>query len=144
MKIGSALAAGMAWLSLMGATPQNPPYAEGQVWEYHTRPGDEGSLLRIQKIENLEAFAATGPIYHISIIGLHFAGLPVDGKVQHAPVSKQSLDASVTHLSSAAAVFPDPNEGIATWRAASGGVYTIPIAEIVQSVDQTIRARTGN
>jgi hypothetical protein len=35
----------------MAATPTVDRYAEGQVWEYQTRPGDQGSLLKIQKIE---------------------------------------------------------------------------------------------
>ena len=44
-------------LGVMGATAPSHDYAAGQVWEYHTRPGDEGSLLRIQKVEQLEKIA---------------------------------------------------------------------------------------
>jgi hypothetical protein len=132
--------AGLMLACLTAAAPPRPPYAEGQVWEYHTRPGDEGSLLRIQKIENLEGF---GRVYHISIIGVHFAGLPLSGQLQHAPVSDQSLDVSVTRLSGSTTVFPDPAPGIAEWRQANGGVFTIPIAEVVGLVEQTVRAQTG-
>ena len=123
---------------LVGATSPQPEYAEGQVWEYQTRPGDEGSLLRIQKIENL-AFARQGPVYHISIIGVRFPGLPLAGELQHAPVSRQSLDASVTRLSDSSAAFPDPSAGIAEWRAAEGGVFTVSIAKVVAFVEQTVR-----
>ena len=115
-------------------------YAEGQVWEYHTRPSDEGSLLRIQKIEQSAQPANFGPIYHISIIGIHFASAPLSGQLQHAPVFASSLNASVTRLSKLQPVFPDPSEGIIQWRAANGGVFTIPIAEIVNLIEQTVPA----
>ena len=122
-------------LGVMGATAPSPEYAAGQVWEYHTRPGDEGSLLRIQKIEQLEKI---GPVYHISVIGVHFARAPLNGVLQHLPVSKATLDASVTHLSSSTAAFPDPSAGIAQWRAAHGGVFTLPLAQIVSIAEQTV------
>src|SRR5579859_1982002 len=113
-------------LGLMDATSSHHDYAEGQVWEYHTRQGDEGSLLRIQKVEQLEKI---GPVYHISVIGVHFAHAPLAGVLQHLPVSQATLDASVTRLSSSTATFPDPSAGIAQWRAANGGVFTIPLAD---------------
>ena len=97
----------------MAATPTVDRYAEGQVWEYQTRPGDQGSLLKIQKIEVSPQFTKSGPVYHVSIIGIHFDGLPVNGTLQHAPFSRASLDASVTKLSASKAEFPDANGGIA-------------------------------
>lgn len=123
---------------LVGAASPQFEYAEGQVWEYRTRPGDEGSLLRIQEIEALAEFADEGPAYHISIIGVRFTG-PLAGELQHAPVSRQSLDASVTRLADTEAAFPEPDEGIAQWRAAQGGVFTIPIAEVVGFIEQAVR-----
>lgn len=114
-----------------------PAYAEGQVWEYHARPQDAGSLLRIQRIEAPDAFRTTGPIYHISIVGLHFAGARLTGELQHAPVSRATLDASATRLSGSRVPFPDASAGIAEWRAARGGVFTIPVAQIVALVEQT-------
>jgi hypothetical protein len=87
-----------------------PPnrYAEGQVWAYKTRPQDIGSLVKIQKIEE----APGGTIYHISFIGIHLS--PSETTVlQHAPVSEQTLDASVTEQVSDPGTFPDASEGIA-------------------------------
>ena len=123
-------------LGLMGAASSQHDYAEGQVWEYHTRPGDEGSLLRIQKVEQLDKI---GPVYHISVIGVHFVRAPLTGQVQHLPVSQATLDASVTRLSSSTALFPDPSAGIAQWRGAHGGVFTIPLADIVGLVEKTLQ-----
>ena len=123
-------------LGLMGAAAPSHDYAADQVWEYNTRPGDEGSLLRIQKIEELDKI---GPVYHISVIGVHFAHAPLAGQVQHLPVSRATLDASVTRLSSSTVPIPDPSDGIAQWRAAKGGVFTIPLADVVSLVEQTVR-----
>ena len=123
----------------MAATPTVDRYAEGQVWEYQTRPGDQGSLLKIQKIEVSPQFTKSGPVYHVSIIGIHFDGLPVNGTLQHAPFSRASLDASVTKLSASKAEFPDANGGIAEWRKAQGGVFTVTVAEAVNFAEQTMR-----
>lgn len=120
------------------AQPARAAYAEGQVWEYKTRPEDVGSLLRIQTIEELPGFAKLGPVYHISIVGVHYPGLSLGSELQHAPVSRQTLDASVTRLSSSAAKFPDPAAGITEWRAANGGVFTIPVSDIVAAVGKTV------
>ena len=113
------------------AAAPNDRYAEGQVWSYQARPQDQGSLLKIQRIEQN---AKRGPIYHISIIGLSFAG-KLDGVLAHAPVSRAALDASVTTLAASSAAWPDAAPGIAQWRSARGGVFTISVAAIVQSID---------
>lgn len=119
-------------------------YQEGQVWEYRTRPEDSGSLLRIQSIEANPAFAKYGPIYHISVVGVHFQGAALSGELAHLPVSRETLDASVTRLSSASVTFPNADPGIAEWRSAQGGVFTIPLAEIISSVEQMFQQRSGS
>jgi hypothetical protein len=140
--IKAALAVGMAVSLSAAAPPSTQPhvYAAGQVWEYRTRPGDEGSLLKIQKVEDLPSSAPIGPVYHISIIGLHFHGQPAGaGGIQHLPVSRVTLDASVTRLSQSRADFPSADAGIAEWRRAKGGVFTIPISQIVDVLEQMLR-----
>jgi hypothetical protein len=125
----------------IAATPATDTYAEGQVWEYKARPQDKGSLLKIQKIEALPEFADKGSVYHVSIIGLNFNGLPLAGYIQHAPFTKGSLDASVTRLSSSSVEFPDASGGIAEWKRAQGGVFTVTVAEAVSFVEQMVRER---
>lgn len=124
---------------VVGSAVQGPAgsrYAEGQVWEYRTRPGEEGSLLKIQRVELPPGTGPGAEIYHISIIGLHLNG---QTELQHAPVSREALDASVTRLSDSRVAFPDVMQGISEWREARGGVFTIPVAQIAQIVDQAIR-----
>lgn len=123
----------------MGIASPPTPYQEGQVWEYRTRQQDQGSLLRIQKIENEPGLAQQGPIYHISVIGVHFNGAALSGVLQHVPVSREALDASVTRMSPSNASFPDPSAGIKEWRAAKGGVFTITLAEIIAIVESTFQ-----
>lgn len=133
-----AVVALLAVLVLSAASPAKPDYAAGQVWEYHTRDGDEGSLVKIQKIEQLGAAEKAYTVYHVSVIGVHFRGVAFDGTLAHLPVSRETLDASVTRLSASTAAFPDATPGIAEWRAAKGGVFTIPLAKIVTFVEQSI------
>jgi hypothetical protein len=117
-------------------------YAAGQVWEYKTRPGDEGSLLKIQQIDNDLALAKVRPVFHISIIGFHLANPRMTPALPHAPVTKAVLDQSVTQLSSSDAIFPDALAAIAEWRHAKGGVFAISVAEIVGLMD-TSTAHVG-
>jgi hypothetical protein len=116
------------------STEQEARYAEGQVWEYRTAPGDEGSLVRIQKIERAPGL---GLVYHLSLIGVRLGdGIPPE--LPHIPVSRETLDASLTRLAGGTHAFPDPAPGIAEWRAAQGGVFTIPLAEIAAIVRETV------
>ena len=117
-------------------------YSEGQVWEYRTRPTEGGSLLKIQKIDHRPSAEEHGPVYHISLIGLQL-GPEVPGALPHAPVSRETLDASVTRLSKSRVAFPAAEEGIAQWRAANGGVFTITVAEIAEIMEQALRRARG-
>ena len=108
-------------------------YSEGQVWAYQTRPQDNGSLVKIQKIETAEV----GTIYHVSLIGVHLNSGQAT-VLQHAPVSQQTLDSSVTVQVRDPGTFPDAEAGIAEWRSAKGGVFSISIADIADAVAQMI------
>ena len=111
-------------------------YRAGQVWEYRTRPGDEASLLRIQAIE---PGGATGTVFHLTIVGVRVTPGGPGVVIGHTPVSRATLDASVTRLSKSTTVFPSASEGIEEWRRAQGGVFTIPVADIVRVIVETMR-----
>jgi hypothetical protein len=130
-------------LALLLALPAEPPiapeparYQEGQVWEYRTRPGEEGSLLKIQAVED---WPGGGKVYHISVIGLRMGGGP-GNEIGHLPVSELTLNASVTRLSPSTAAFPEVDEGLAMWREAQGGVFDIALAEIVEIAARQIES----
>lgn len=143
MRAALALA-GLIVLSAPPVQAQTHKYAEGQVWEYRTRPGEEGSLLKIGKIETV---GAAGEVFHISIVGLRIA-VPQQQDVRltelpHVPVSRQTLDQSVTKLSKTALKGPDFSKSYAEWRknadAGRVGVFTISVASIVGSVEDTLK-----
>ncbi|HWF01095.1 MAG TPA: hypothetical protein VG248_14945 [Caulobacteraceae bacterium] len=137
--LGMSLISGSAF-----AQAQRPAYAAGQVWQYRARPDDAASLLKIQAVESDPALTRSGPIYHISIIGIHLGTDRRLGEIGHLPVSKATLDESVTQLVKTAVAFPDATPGIASWRAARGGVFTISVAEIVDIVDKRVLTPAGS
>jgi hypothetical protein len=108
-------------------------FAEGQVWEYKARPQDQGSLLKIQRITQIDGQEA----YHLSIIGIRFKAPNLGGVLPHIPVSQTTLEASVTRLAASSAAFPTipVEDGIQQWRNDRGGIFTIPISEIVELAD---------
>lgn len=120
--------------TLFAAAPETrvDPYAVGQVWEYRTRPQEPQSLLMIREIED---GAPVGRIYHVSITAIRPDVDWGPTELAHAPVSRQTLDASVTRLSDKRPEMSDYRPGIAEWRAAHGGVFTITVAEIIEVID---------
>ena len=121
----------LALASFAWSAAASPGYSEGQVWEYRTRPQDEGSLLKIQKVED------AGTVFHVSLIRVQLGDHGL-AEIQHLPVSRQTLDASVTRLSDSDAAFPDVAPGYGEWQRAQGGVFTITVAEIVAIAEQSL------
>jgi len=120
------------------AMAQANDYAVGQVWEYETSPQDQGSLIRIQAIETIGPESKPMEVFHISMINIHLADGSLIPEIQHLPVSRETLDSSVTKLSDNRATFPDYREGLERWREANGGVFTITLAEIGDVIRQNI------
>ena len=118
-------------------------FDEGQVWEYKTRPNESGSLLKIVMIESDPRF---GQIYHISVIGLKVSNLRaprgITTELPHLPVSRKTLESSLTKPSSSKAVFPDYREGYATWKFAfehgEAAIFTEDMAQIVTFAEQAL------
>jgi hypothetical protein len=100
----------------------------GQVWRYKARKGDEDSLLRIALIESMPDGQ---PVYHISVINVHYGPTNTPNPISHLPVSKETLDNSVIAPINSSEEFPDITEGWEIWSDANGGVFTITMAEIV-------------
>lgn len=128
----------VALLALLGGSGQpadRPGYAAGQVWEYRTRPVEPRSLLKIQAIE---ADPRGDPIYHVSLVDLAIAG----GEVQHLPVSRRTLDASVTAARPGASrISPIPPR--ASRRGARRGAASSPFRSPGSSTCSTRRSARG-
>lgn len=132
----------MSLLSFFGiASAQD--FAEGQVWSYKTRKGEESSRVLINKVE---LNPKLGKIFHISVSGVkvknpHIAG-GISTDLPHFPVSEATLKKSLTKLNGKSQPNPDYREGYQTWRSAfdkgQAGIFTIDVADIVGVVEQTI------
>lgn len=130
-------------LSLLMTNAIAQQFTEGQVWEYRSRPGEQGSTLLINK---LEADPRLGSIFHISVraVKVKNARSPtgITTELPHFPVSMQTLQASVTRLRGKESPNPEYREGYATWRKAfdegNAGIFTTPVAEIVEFVEKAI------
>jgi uncharacterized protein YaaQ len=63
----------------------------------------------------------------------------VQDHLPHAPVTRQSLEASVTELLEENATMPDIAEGYAAWLLAfekgQAGFFTLPVNQIVQHIE---------
>lgn len=127
-------------LSLAAAPAVAATFEEGQIWRYQTRPGEEASRLFIARIDR---GIGTQTIYHIYLDGLKLKNPLYEGGVQdhlpHAPVTRQSLETSVTELLEENATMPDIAEGYAAWLLAfekgQAGVFTLPVNQIVQHIE---------
>jgi hypothetical protein len=129
-----------AALSLAGASPaETPAFAVGQHWSYDTREEDPKSTLIVGRVEELPGQRL---VVHISVIDLNLHG--PDGMVMsvvaHVPISAEALRKSVKQE---VPPVPSPDEfagGYETWRRAKGGVYTIPVREVIETIERTVNA----
>lgn len=118
-------------------------FAQGQVWEYSPRPAETGSTLLINKVESDPTL---GPIFHISVRAVKVKNKRVPSglttELPHFPVSMRTLQSSVTRQLRMETPNPEYMEGYAIWRQAfgqgTGGIFTIPVAEIVDIVEKSI------
>lgn len=132
----------MSLLSFFGLA-RSADFAEGQVWSYKTRIGEEGSTVLINKIESDPRL---GPIFHISITGVKVKNprstSGVTTELPHSPVSKKTLDDSVTKLVAKSKPNPQYLEGYKEWKSAfdngDAGIFTIPVQEIVGVIEKAV------
>ena len=117
--------------------------AEGQVWSYKTRPGEEGSRIHIVRVDN---FPDTPSIYHLHVDGLALRNLKTPTGTQdhlHLPVAEKALRLSVVELVEAnEATVPDISKGYGIWREAydkdEAGYFSISLPEIIDYIESTV------
>jgi hypothetical protein len=134
----------LATLLFMASNATARDFEVGQVWSYYARPGDEESLILINLVEEVPKL---GVVYHISVLRVHMPSLNDSSRpridLPHFPVLKVSLEESVVAL--VVSQYPPLDtyrRGYETWReafdAGRAGAFTIPIYEIVQTVEESI------
>jgi hypothetical protein len=112
-------------------------YQVGQVWTYQTRQGEESSRLIIVRTTSKPGI---GKVYSIFIenIQLDVGDGEIQEQLPHAPVSKEVLDASVLEMVETRQRLPDFEWAWQEWLDAGGGVYSIPVARILNTTEQAV------
>lgn len=128
---------------LMSTSVAAREYLQGQVWSYHTRPGEESSTLLINRVEELPVH---GKVFHISVRAVrvknphHPDGVTTE--LPHFPVSSATLDDSCVEVVGESEPDPGYLKGYEAWRSAfdagGAGVFSIPVAEIVSFIETSI------
>ena len=125
-------------------------FKRGQFWEYETRPREKSSrILVVQGAPRGDV----GLMYHICIDGVSFVN-PYTGNTQLpvVPISAEALEESTVELEgsnwSRAADFKyQPFPEYDRWRGfleAKGGLFTVPVAEIVERVERWLQSVPGD
>jgi hypothetical protein len=118
-------------------------FAQGQVWVYKTRPGEEASRAPVGGIETA---AEVGTIVHVNLTGLRIKNPAMPGGfssvISHAPISELALSASVTELTKETSDLDGFREGYDSWLssfcAGDAGVFSIPLSQVVEFIEQTL------
>jgi hypothetical protein len=122
-----------------------PDYAVDQVWTYDHRPGEEASRVAI-RLAGVEP--EDGEVFHISILGVKLRNHRVPGGFQpamnHAAVSRTTLDKSLRELTPEADTDTSWENGYAVWREAydngDAGVFDLGVAEILGYIEMVVAA----
>jgi hypothetical protein len=122
-----------------------PDYAEGQVWTYDHRPGEDDSRVVIRKI-GLEP--EDGEVFHVSILSVKLRNHRVPGGAQpamhHAAVLRTTLDKSLREVTPITNDDPAWENGYAVWRQAydngDAGVFELSVPEILAYIEMVVAA----
>jgi hypothetical protein len=128
-----------------GITVTHPAYAPGQAWSYRARPGEETSRVAIRRIDQEPE---DGEVFHISILGVKLRNHRVPGGMQpamnHAAVSRTTLDASLLSAEGATDADEHWRDGYAVWRqaydAGDAGIFDLSIPEILGYIEMVVAA----
>jgi hypothetical protein len=128
---------------LFSGADQDEKYVVGQIWEYHTRKGEEKSTLTIVGVEKHKKL---GMIVNVYVGGLKIKNPNADNglsdEIQHLPFSKEAIEKSVTKLIGTAKKLPDYKDGYDEWRKAfdngKAGIFTITVGESIDVMEKTL------
>jgi hypothetical protein len=123
-------------------------FAAGQVWSYHTRPGEEDSRLTVVKVEPNERL---GTLVHVRLDGVAqknpHAPDGVSRVVHHMPFAEAAIERSVVELLDSGPTPTSWEEGYRLWREAfdkgKAGVFTITVAESVSFCEEALARARG-
>jgi len=108
-----------------------PELIPGQVWTIEGE-GQEAARLTIQRIEPWGELVAV----HVSLTGVSSPpGISFNGVVGHLPFERTALENSLGELvGTDGAMTPTFEDGYAEWQAANGGLFELPVAEVIDVI----------
>jgi hypothetical protein len=120
-------------------------FQPGQVWTYHTRPGEEKSRLVVCKVD---WDIHVGYVVHIAIADVviknRFERGGVMHNVPHMPFAEEALKRSVVAQVAEGATLPAYEEGYNSWRQAyeegEATGWSVTVAECLDGLEQAINA----
>jgi hypothetical protein len=135
-------------LTVLGMTPMtagdlSADLKVGQVWSIRS-PSPTTAKVIIGGLEDWHGEA----IVHVSMVDVPIPdGAPTAGEtttIDHAPFDRAALASSLGKL---LAVGRQPSaeftSGLASWRAAKGGVWTLGVAEVIAAIFETLKKSTN-
>ena len=115
-------------------------YQVGQVWSYHTRPGEEKSRLLILKVEEIENKEAR-VLVHVYVGNVSVRSMVP--AVPHMVFSEDAIDNSVIELLGHTSSLPDFRLLYDTWRKnfdkSHIGVLDLTVAEAIDVIENIIK-----
>jgi hypothetical protein len=123
-------------------------FAVGDVWEYHTRPGESGSRVTIVKLDHSPDL---GVIVHVAVDGIKLANCndgPEPNNVAHMPFARKAFESSVIKKIASKRELPVGwKDGYEDWSSAyadkKAGIYVISIADAVGVAEKTFQHGNG-
>ncbi|MFM9939258.1 MAG: hypothetical protein ACKVP7_07170 [Hyphomicrobiaceae bacterium] len=117
-----------------------PEFAVGQRWRFKTRPSETKATFIVGRIE---PDGQGGTVVHIAVqdVAIKSPQAPggVSREIGHSPIAHAALRASATELVASGVAVPDGFEdGYRQWKAAGGGVFTFPLARVIEFIEQVI------
>src|SRR5262245_26674949 len=121
----------LSFLGIQLARAESPRFQAGQKWTYKTRPGEEASTVTVLKVE--------GDTVHIAVDGVKLkTPKGVQSRLPHAPIAASALQGCVVKLAADRVPLPAFEEGYQQWKKANGGVFTAPVAKILDFVEEAL------
>ncbi len=119
----------------------------GDIWEYKTRAGEEGSRLTVLKVDSSPEL---GAIVHIAVDNLTWRDCQdnaVAESIPHMPFARKAVDASVTRRIGTTQSIPDYKPGYKLWKEdyskGHAGIYVIEVQNAVSVAETNWRSGIG-
>lgn len=123
---------------------KNSVYQPGQVWSYHSRPGEEKSRLVILKVEEVGTDKKVGTIVHVYVDGISLKNAMGQETtvIPHVPFDEGAIDKSVIALIRENISLPNFKTGYEYWRtefiAGKAAVFNTTVADAINSIQATV------